>query len=142
MAHWPSHGPLALKPMAHWPPAAALKSTADVPPRVAASPRLSTCCRYRYNQGNVPPSLTSYVSKLTHINYAFSTVSYSPQYDSYYLDFTDTWADIGACLTGSCPTVRGPAGAGCWGGGARAPLIAPTLTDRPPSASAASWSSR
>ncbi|GFR47249.1 hypothetical protein Agub_g8935 [Astrephomene gubernaculifera] len=58
-----------------------------------------------YQQGSVPPSLTAHLPKLTHINYAFISISYSPQYDTYYLDFTDPWADVGACLTGTgtCP---------------------------------------
>ncbi|KAJ3034153.1 hypothetical protein HDV00_005411 [Rhizophlyctis rosea] len=32
---------------------------------------------------------------LTHLNYAFATISYSPSYDTYFIQPTDPWADYG-----------------------------------------------
>lgn len=55
--------------------------------------------------GGNPPDLAQYLAGLTHINYAFASISYSPSADTYYLDPADTWSDMGKCLTGagSCP---------------------------------------
>jgi chitinase len=35
---------------------------------------------------------------LTHINYAFATISYSQTLDTYYVDMPDPWADAGDCM--------------------------------------------
>lgn len=37
-------------------------------------------------------------NKLTHVNYAFATISYSPTLDVYYVDMPDPWADSGDCM--------------------------------------------
>jgi hypothetical protein len=51
-----------------------------------------------YHNNNEIVEITPEIgSMLTHINYAFSMVSYSPEMDSYYLDPTDLFADTGAC---------------------------------------------
>ena len=42
---------------------------------------------------------------LTHVNYAFATVSYSQTLDTYYVDMADPWADSGDCA----------GAANCWG---------------------------
>ena len=42
---------------------------------------------------------------ITHVNYAFATISYSHSQDSYYVDMADPWADSGDCA----------GAAKCWG---------------------------
>jgi GH18 family chitinase len=37
-------------------------------------------------------------NKLTHVNYAFATISYSKTLDVYYVDMPDPWADSGDCM--------------------------------------------
>jgi GH18 family chitinase len=37
-------------------------------------------------------------NKLTHVNYAFATVTYSKPLDTYYVDSPDPWADMGDCM--------------------------------------------
>lgn len=37
-------------------------------------------------------------SKLTHVNYAFATVSYSSEFDVWYVSPSDPWADVGSCI--------------------------------------------
>jgi hypothetical protein len=37
-------------------------------------------------------------NKLTHVNYAFATISYSKSLDVYYVDMPDPWADSGDCM--------------------------------------------
>lgn len=66
---------------------------------------LETWAMYSTPDG-MPTSLQSYLPKLTHVNYAFGSISYSTTYDSYYVDVTDPWADIGKCTTPPCPQVR------------------------------------
>jgi len=39
---------------------------------------------------------------LTHVNYAFATIQYSPTMDSWYLGPTDTFADMDKCFDGPC----------------------------------------
>jgi chitinase len=39
---------------------------------------------------------------LTHVNYAFATVQYSPSVDAWYLGPTDTFADMDKCFDGPC----------------------------------------
>ena len=42
---------------------------------------------------------------ITHVNYAFATVSFSQALDTYYVDMADPWADSGDCA----------GAANCWG---------------------------
>ena len=37
-------------------------------------------------------------SKLTHVNYAFATISFNKELDVYYVDMPDPWADSGDCM--------------------------------------------
>jgi GH18 family chitinase len=37
-------------------------------------------------------------NKLTHVNYAFATITYSKTLDVYYIDTPDAWADMGDCM--------------------------------------------
>jgi len=39
---------------------------------------------------------------LTHVNYAFATVQYSPSIDAWYIGPTDTFADMDKCFDGPC----------------------------------------
>ena len=55
-----------------------------------------------YSNGGKPYDLSKF-TKMTHINYAFASISYSITSDTYYVDVTDAWADVGACSTGVCP---------------------------------------
>lgn len=51
-----------------------------------------------YHNNDQIVEITPEIGKMiTHINYAFSMVSYSPELDTYYLDPTDLFADTGAC---------------------------------------------
>ncbi|KAG2483350.1 hypothetical protein HYH03_017798 [Edaphochlamys debaryana] len=53
---------------------------------------------YIYQHANKPPLLPGAIPLISHINYAFATVSYHPGSDTYYLDYADPWADVGVCL--------------------------------------------
>jgi chitinase len=44
-------------------------------------------------------------SKLTHVNYAFATITYNEKLDVYHIDSPDPWADMGDCM----------GVANCWG---------------------------
>jgi len=50
---------------------------------------------------------------LTHVNYAFATVQYSPTTDSWYLGPTDTFADMDKCFDGACFGTTPDRDAGC-----------------------------
>src|SRR3978361_1951764 len=41
------------------------------------------------------PPVHTMVDKITHINYAFTYLSYDIDEDSWFFDSTDTWADFG-----------------------------------------------
>ncbi|KAI8806356.1 hypothetical protein BJ742DRAFT_361674 [Cladochytrium replicatum] len=48
---------------------------------------------------------------LTHIFVAFQTISYSKEFDSYYVDFSDPWGDLNKCqgvAADGCHAYNGP----------------------------------
>jgi hypothetical protein len=61
-----------------------------------------SCCwaRYAYRSSpNQPPGINpASIAMLTHINYAFMTISYHTASDTYYVDHGDPWADLGLCM--------------------------------------------
>jgi GH18 family chitinase len=46
-------------------------------------------------------------SKLTHVNWAFATISYSAKQDMYYVDTPDAWADMGSYPEKECMPIAG-----------------------------------
>ncbi|KAJ3416893.1 hypothetical protein HDV05_007951 [Chytridiales sp. JEL 0842] len=64
-----------------------------------------------YHDATLLPRLLNQARQLTHIYVAFQTISYSIEYDRYYLDFADPWGDVNKCqgLTDAeCHSYNGP----------------------------------
>ncbi len=51
-----------------------------------------------YHDEDILNRLLDQASFLTHIFVGFNTVSYAKAADVFYLDFTDTWADLNLCF--------------------------------------------
>ncbi|KAJ3009861.1 UNVERIFIED_CONTAM: hypothetical protein HDU68_002456, partial [Siphonaria sp. JEL0065] len=59
---------------------------------------------YWYSHGSQPPKFTDQMIKsYTHVNFAFATIAYHQATDSYFIDFTDAFADYQS-LPGGYPT--------------------------------------
>ncbi len=80
---------------------------------------------------------------LTHVNYAFATIQYSPTIDSWYVGPTDTFADMDKCFDGACFGNRPDVDADCikiGGAGSRVPdatILNPTSSN--PTVNLAPW---
>ncbi|TPX70430.1 chitinase [Spizellomyces sp. 'palustris'] len=64
-----------------------------------------------YHDDRLLPRLLEQARHLTHIYVGFQTISYSIQYDSYYLDFSDPWGDLNMCRglpDDECHAYNGP----------------------------------